>query len=186
TALKREISSLKQDTSEIKSMITEIYAAFQGRPSSDPSGSVTLTLALTDIQANVKGENADTTATEEPPSHTEGETEEQKLAILISLIPSTIDKGKGIATKPDDDPSKKLVKASSIVRPDPDELVKVEIIINGRTVYLTEQEIQDYWDKEEQIKKAEEEAILNAISKPEVIKVVHEEAKKLGIHLRRQ
>nr|GEU76727.1 hypothetical protein [Tanacetum cinerariifolium] len=154
--------SLRQDTSEIKSMITEIYAAFQA-----PSGSVTLTLALTDIQANVKGENADTTATEEPPSHTEGETEEQKLAILISLIPSTIDKGKGIATKPDDDPSKKLVKASSIVRPDPDELVKVEIIINGRTVYLTEQEIQDYWDKEEQIKKAEEEAILNAISKPE-------------------
>ncbi|GKD31167.1 hypothetical protein Tco_1241945 [Tanacetum coccineum] len=47
---------------------------------------------------------------------------------------------------------RKLVKISSIVHPDPDE------------------------------PKAKEEARLNAIIKPEVIKVVHEEAKKLGIH----
>nr|GEV70872.1 uncharacterized mitochondrial protein AtMg00810-like [Tanacetum cinerariifolium] len=60
--------------------------------------------------------------------------------------------------------------------------LRVEFIMNGRTVYLTEQEIQDYWDKEEQIKKAKEEARINAISKTEVIKVVREEAKKLGIH----
>ncbi|GKC63872.1 putative reverse transcriptase domain-containing protein [Tanacetum coccineum] len=78
-----------------------------------------------------------------------------------------IDKGKGIATKSDDDPSKKLVKASSIVRPNPDEPVRVEFMINGKVVYLTEQEIQDYWDKEEQIKKAKEEASLLAITKPE-------------------
>ncbi|GKE75409.1 hypothetical protein Tco_1537450, partial [Tanacetum coccineum] len=97
TALKLEISSLKKDTSEIKSMMTEMYAAFQG---------------------------------------------------------------KGIATESDDDPSKKLVKASSIVRPDPDEPVR---------------------DKEEQIKKAEEEAMLLAITNPEVIKVVQEEAEKIGL-----
>ncbi|GKB39522.1 hypothetical protein Tco_0884464 [Tanacetum coccineum] len=93
TALKQEISSLKKDTSEINSMMAKM------------------------------GENANTTATEEPPSHTEGETEEPRLAIPISSIPSTIipptqdqlitsniihpessqatlkiDKGKGIAT----------------------------------------------------------------------------------------
>ncbi|GJY59658.1 hypothetical protein Tco_0459550, partial [Tanacetum coccineum] len=207
TALKREISSLRKDTSEIKSMMTEMYAAFQGHSSSDSLGSVTQTLVLTDIQANVDRENANTTATEEPHSHTKGETKEPRLEILISSIISTvipptqaqpitsiiihpessqatpkIDKGKGIATESSDDPSKKLVKVSSIVRPDPDEPVRVEFIINGRKVYLSKQEIQDYWDKEEQIKKAEEEARLNAISKPEVIKVVCEEAKKLGIH----
>ncbi|GJY01466.1 hypothetical protein Tco_0359618 [Tanacetum coccineum] len=110
-------------------MMTKMYAAFQGQPSSAPSGSVTPTLALTDIQANIKGENANTTATEEPPSHTKGETEQLRL----------IDKGKRIATEFNDDPSKKLVKASSIVRPDPDEPVR---------------------DKEEQIKKSEEEAWL--------------------------
>ncbi|GJR64726.1 hypothetical protein Tco_0010791 [Tanacetum coccineum] len=38
--------------------------------------------------------------------------------------------------------------------------------------------------QEEKIKKAEEEAKLFAISKPEVIKVVREEAKKLGIDLK--
>ncbi|GJY30701.1 hypothetical protein Tco_0414196 [Tanacetum coccineum] len=42
----------------------------------------------------------------------------------------------------------------------------------------------NYYDKEEQIKKAEEEARLNAIIKPEVIKVIREEAKKLGINLK--
>ncbi|GJR00652.1 hypothetical protein Tco_0523636 [Tanacetum coccineum] len=65
---------------------------------------------------------------------------------------------------------------------DPDEPVKVEFILNGKIVHLIKQEIQDYWDKEEQIKKAKEEARLLAISKPKVIKVVYEEAKKLGIH----
>nr|GEZ98125.1 hypothetical protein [Tanacetum cinerariifolium] len=144
TALKWEISSLRQDTFEIKSMLTKMYAAFQGRPSSAPLGSVTPTIALGDIQ-----------------------TEEPRLAILISSIPSTvilptqpitliiiyleisqatlkIDKGKGIATKSDDDPSKNLVKASSIFRPDLDEPVRVELILNERIVYLTKQEIQDY------------------------------------------
>nr|GEV03425.1 retrovirus-related Pol polyprotein from transposon TNT 1-94 [Tanacetum cinerariifolium] len=76
STLKREISSLRKDTSKIKSMMTEMYVAFQGHPSLAPSGSVTPTLALTDIQANVKGENATTTATKELPSHTEGEIKE--------------------------------------------------------------------------------------------------------------
>ncbi|GKA12352.1 hypothetical protein Tco_0691898 [Tanacetum coccineum] len=64
TALKSEVSSLWQDTSEIKSMMVEIYQAFKGQPSSASSGSVTLTLALTYIPANVEGENATNTATE--------------------------------------------------------------------------------------------------------------------------
>nr|GEV72818.1 LOB domain-containing protein 36-like [Tanacetum cinerariifolium] len=54
---------------------------------------------------------------------------------------------------------KKLVKASSIVHPDEP-------------------------DKEEDIKKAKEEAKLDAISKTEVIKIVREEAIKLGINLK--
>ncbi|GKD91718.1 hypothetical protein Tco_1367225 [Tanacetum coccineum] len=134
TALKREIYSLRQDTSEIKSMMTEMYATFQGQPSSAPLGSVTPTLALIDIQENVEGENENTTTTKEPPSHTEGETEKPLLAIPISSILSTIDKGKGIATEFDDDPLKKLVKASSIIRPNPDEPVRVEFMINGKIV----------------------------------------------------
>ncbi|GJZ23167.1 hypothetical protein Tco_0560626 [Tanacetum coccineum] len=187
SALLSAVKSLRDhaDTSEIKSMMTEMYVSFQGHPSSAPSSSVTPTLALTDIQANVEGENANTTATEEPPSYTEGETKEPRLVILISLIPSTvilltqaqpitsiiihpessqatlkINKGKGIATESDDDPSKKLVKPSSIIRPDPDKPVR---------------------DKEEQIKKAEEEARLLAITKLEVIKVFQEEAKKIRL-----
>ncbi|GJW69251.1 ribonuclease H-like domain-containing protein [Tanacetum coccineum] len=100
--------------------------------------------------------NANTTATKEPPSHIKGRLKNQD----CSQATLKIDKGKGIATESDDDPSKKLVKALSIVRPDPDEPVR---------------------DKEEQIKKDEEEARLLAITKPEVIKVVQEEAEKIGL-----
>nr|GEU88146.1 hypothetical protein [Tanacetum cinerariifolium] len=84
TALKQEILSFRQDTLKIKSMMTEMYAAFYGQPSSAPSGSVTPKHALTNIQAHVKGKNANTTATEEPPSHNEEGTEELRLAIPIS------------------------------------------------------------------------------------------------------
>ncbi|GJU43167.1 hypothetical protein Tco_1200433 [Tanacetum coccineum] len=184
-ATKQKLNEAIETFARISSNVTEVLSLVKGFDFS------TLLSAVKSLRAHT-GENANTTATEEPPSHTKGETEEPRLAILISSIPSTvipptqaqpitsiiihpkssqatlkIDKGKGIATESDDDPSKKLVKASSIVHHDPDEPVIVEFIINGRTVYLTEQEIQDYWDKEEQIKKAEEEARLNAISKPE-------------------
>ncbi|GKF31937.1 hypothetical protein Tco_0101735 [Tanacetum coccineum] len=121
TALKCEVSSLRQDTSEIKSMMAEIYQAF---------------------------------------------------------------KGKGITTESDKDPSKILVSASTIIRPDPDEPVRVEFMINRKIVYLAEQEIQEYLDKEEKMKKAAEEAKLLAMYRPEVIKVVYEEAKKLRIDLK--
>ncbi|GJY87630.1 hypothetical protein Tco_0502258 [Tanacetum coccineum] len=187
-------------------MMVEIYQAFKGQPSSTPTDNVTLTLALTHILANVEGENATITVTEEPPSHTERETGDTTMAIPISSIHPTevqpthdqpitsiishpesshatprIDKGKGIATESDEDPSKRLVPASTIICPDPDEPVRVEFMINGKTVYLTEQEIQEYWDKEEKMKKAVEEAKLLAMSRPEVIKLVQEEAEKIGL-----
>ncbi|GJT68517.1 hypothetical protein Tco_1019997 [Tanacetum coccineum] len=133
-------------------MMTEMYEVFKGQS----SGSVTLKLALTHILANVKRENDTNTATEDPPE------------------------GKGIATDKQVKDKRKLVKASSIIPPDPDALIPYTI--NREVYYLTVEQLQAYMDKEEQIKKSEEEARLFAISKPEVIKVVREEAKKFGIH----
>ncbi|GKA85806.1 hypothetical protein Tco_0807460 [Tanacetum coccineum] len=175
--------------------------AFKGQSSSTPSGSVNPTLALTHIPANVEGENDPTnTATEDPPSHTEGETDASKQDKLISsskpqlsitqaqpitiinpepIIPQR--EGKGIATYKQMEDQRQLVKDSSIIRPDPDEEVKVPYMINRKMYYLTDKEMQAYLDKEEQLKKAAEEARLLAISKPEVIKVVQEEAKKIRL-----
>ncbi|GJW55780.1 hypothetical protein Tco_0099865 [Tanacetum coccineum] len=167
--IQSRMSSLKEDTHSIKNMMTEMYEVFKGQS----SGSVTPTLALTHIPANVEGETTTNTATEDPPSHTEGETGEPKRAILISIIQPTqaqpittiithpessqvalrIIKGKRIATRLEEDSLKKLVPASTI----------------------------EQMDKEELIKKAEEEARLLAISKPEVIKVVQEEAEKIRL-----
>ncbi|GJR03286.1 hypothetical protein Tco_0526270 [Tanacetum coccineum] len=80
------------------------------------------------------------------------------------------DRRKDIA--PDDTKSpKKLVKASTIVRPDLDEPIRVLYEIHGKMYQLRNNEIQTHLDKEEKIKKAAEEANLLAMSKPELIKV---------------
>nr|GEY49050.1 hypothetical protein [Tanacetum cinerariifolium] len=70
--IKLSMSSLQEDTSSIKSMMTKMYNAFRGQSSSAPSSSITPTFAITDTLVNVEGENATHTATEEPLSHTEG------------------------------------------------------------------------------------------------------------------
>ncbi|GJW82716.1 hypothetical protein Tco_0155861 [Tanacetum coccineum] len=102
TALQSDISSLKTDTSDIKSIMIEIYQEFKG-PSSTPSSSVlTTTLTLTE----------------------------------------------GPAT-------------------------------------LTNDEILAHMEKDELIKKAAKEARLLTITKPEVIKIVREDAEKIGLDTKR-
>ncbi|GJT37099.1 hypothetical protein Tco_0936964 [Tanacetum coccineum] len=154
------------------------------RLSGQSLGSVTPTLALTHISANVEGENATNTATEDPPSYTERETdanrqdksEEPKHStdVNIEFI--------GISTDEQVEDQRKLVKASSIIHPDPDAFIPYTI--DGEVYYLTTEQLHAHMDKEEKIKKTEEESKLFTISKPEMIKVVQQEAKKLGIHLK--
>ncbi|GKE11515.1 hypothetical protein Tco_1415066 [Tanacetum coccineum] len=160
-AFQSDVSSLKQDTSEIKSMMTEIFNAFKGKSFAH-------------------------TATEKPPSYTEGEKadmdtkeavkKEQPKDLEVEksvqepvrassqfqpqfpLVAPKADKGKGIATDDVKSP-KKLVKASSKVHLGPDEPVR-----------------------EEKMKKADEEAKQLAISNPELIKVIHKEASKAKIN----
>nr|GEV56306.1 hypothetical protein [Tanacetum cinerariifolium] len=71
-AVKQEEAST-EDTSSIKSMMTEMYNAFRGQSSSAPSSSVTLTFSIIDTPANVERENTTHTVTKKPPSHTKGE-----------------------------------------------------------------------------------------------------------------
>ncbi|GJV30144.1 retrovirus-related pol polyprotein from transposon TNT 1-94 [Tanacetum coccineum] len=90
------------------------------------------------------------------------------------------DKGKGIFTD-NTESLKKLVKATTVVHPDLDEADQVPYEIHGKLYHLTNDEIQDHLDKEEKIKKVTEEAKLLEMSKPELIKVVQEEATKAGV-----
>ncbi|GJS01911.1 hypothetical protein Tco_0318419 [Tanacetum coccineum] len=71
--------------------------------------------------------------------------------------------------------------ASKEVRPDPDAPIFVPYEINGKNFHHTEEKIQAHMDKEEQIKKAAKEAKMFEITKTEVIKVVQEEAEKIGL-----
>ncbi|GKC81953.1 hypothetical protein Tco_1137670 [Tanacetum coccineum] len=182
--IQSSMSSLKEDTHSIKSMMTKMYEAFRGQPSSAPSSIVTPTLALTHILANVDGENATHTTAKDPPSYTEGETDANKQEEFDEPKHSTDVNIEfiGLSTQP----SITLAQPITIIHPEPvvphrEGKVLVPYTINGKLHYLTDKQIQEYLDKEEKIKKAKEEARLFAITKLEVIKVVHEEAKKLGI-----
>ncbi|GKC20138.1 hypothetical protein Tco_1022288 [Tanacetum coccineum] len=57
--------------------------------------------------------------------------------------------GKGIATDEHAEYQRKLVKASSIVRLDSDTLILVPYTINGKLFYLTAEQIDAYFEKEE-------------------------------------
>ncbi|GKD75407.1 hypothetical protein Tco_1333689, partial [Tanacetum coccineum] len=107
-------------------------------------------------------------------------TQAQPITIINPELIIPQREGKGIATDEQIEDQRKLVKASSIIHPDPDALIPY--IINGEVYYLTAEQLQAHIDKKEKIKKAEEEARIFAISKPKMIKVVREEAKKLEIH----
>nr|GEY49417.1 hypothetical protein [Tanacetum cinerariifolium] len=76
---------------------------------------------------------------------------------------------------------KKLVKALTVVRPDHDEPVRVLYGIHGKFYHLTNDEIQEHLDKEEKIRKAVKEATLLEMCKPELIKIVQEEATKARV-----
>nr|GEX93884.1 hypothetical protein [Tanacetum cinerariifolium] len=73
---------LLKKTLSIKTMMNEMYQVFKGQS----SGSVTPTLALIHIPANVKGKNATNTATEDSQSHTEGETDANKQEKIRKIL----------------------------------------------------------------------------------------------------
>ncbi|GKD58975.1 hypothetical protein Tco_1296484, partial [Tanacetum coccineum] len=68
------------------------------------------------------------------------------------------------------------------VRLDPDAPILVPYEINGKKIRLTEEQIQAHMDKEEHIKKVAKEAKMFEMTKIKVIKVVQEEAEKIGLY----
>ncbi|GJZ17337.1 hypothetical protein Tco_0553460, partial [Tanacetum coccineum] len=142
-------SSLKKDIAEIKSMITEMFYAFIGQSSSTPSSKT--------------------------PSYTEGKKDDMVTEEAIKKEPTKepdVEMLRSLKSPP------KLVKSSSEVRLDPDKPIQVPFEINGKLYHLTNEEIQAHYELEERKQKADEEAKLLRDNKPELIKVVQEEATK--------
>ncbi|GJT81902.1 hypothetical protein Tco_1056244 [Tanacetum coccineum] len=156
--IQSSMSSLKEDTHSIKTMMTKMK-----EKSEEPKHSIDANIELIG-------------SSKPQPSITQA----QPITIINPEPIISQREGKGIAIDEQVEDQRKLVKASSIIRPDPDALIPYTI--NEEVYYLTAEQLQAYIDKEEEIKKAGEEARLFAISKHEVIKVVQEEVKKLGIH----
>ncbi|GJY97652.1 hypothetical protein Tco_0514562 [Tanacetum coccineum] len=157
-----DFQRLKKDTSDIKSMMTEIYQSFK---------------------VNVEGENVTQADTEEPSFHIEGEhaamEEEPTNAVPITTVKPTkiptleIQPITTIISTSQPEPSVPQREGKAIVTNDQPE--------DQRKLMPTSKEIQAYLDKEENIKKAAEEAKLFEMTKTEVIKVVQEEAEKIGL-----
>ncbi|GKD45649.1 hypothetical protein Tco_1270294, partial [Tanacetum coccineum] len=125
------------------------------------------------------------------PHHSEPSvTQAQPITIINPepIIPQR--EGKCIATDEQTEDQRKLVKASSTVHPDPDAPILVPYTINGKLFHLTAKQIKAHLDKEEKIRKAEEEAMLFAINKPKdaehkVLKKQHPEKVRKSLELKK-
>ncbi|GJZ83432.1 hypothetical protein Tco_0648605, partial [Tanacetum coccineum] len=89
-------------------------------------------------------------------------------------------RGKGTARDTNESPPK-LVKASTKVRADLDTPALIPFEINGKLYHLTNKEILAHYELEERKQKAAHEAKLLALSKLELIKIIHKEATKAGV-----
>ncbi|GJR52195.1 hypothetical protein Tco_1402716 [Tanacetum coccineum] len=158
--MQADLSSLKSDSSELKSMMTEIYQAFKESPSHTEGEHV----AIEDDTKKPESNKA-----EEEPTNPES-----------SQAPKRTDKGKKIATGDIESPVK-LVLALKMVREDPDEPIRVPYMINGKMYHLINDEINEHLKKEDKIKKTAEKAKRLEMTKTKVIKIVQEEAEKIGI-----
>ncbi|GJW46059.1 retrovirus-related pol polyprotein from transposon TNT 1-94 [Tanacetum coccineum] len=174
TELLKEIKNAIKDDSIINKKITKATKSF-----------TKFSINITDLQSSVNTLQAHALKQNKELSAWAKSSTNMAWNLGSRLSASRSDKGKGIATESDEDSSKKLVPASTIVHPDPDKDVKVPYMINGKMCYLTKKEMQAYLDREEKFRKAAEEERLLAISKPEVIKVVQEEAEKIGLDLKK-
>ncbi|GJX75774.1 hypothetical protein Tco_0322585 [Tanacetum coccineum] len=92
-------------------------------------------------------------ALQEPPSHTEGEKADMDTKEAVDKEPTKEPKVENVEREPgitdDAEFPKKLVKASSKVRPDPDEPVRVPYEVHEKLYHLTNDEIQAHLDREE-------------------------------------
>nr|GEW67284.1 hypothetical protein [Tanacetum cinerariifolium] len=164
-ALKSEISYLKQDTLEIKSMMTKIFKAFKGQSSSAPSSSINHKtnpkVAL--IESFSRPPLTDTILEILIP---------QPTGPWIDITPPepqvTQREGKGIIIS--DESPKKPIYASTIVCQDPNEPIQIPYEIHRKLYNLTNDELQEYLKKKEEIKKKDEQARLLEMTKSEIIK----------------
>ncbi|GJT39053.1 hypothetical protein Tco_0938918 [Tanacetum coccineum] len=173
-AIQSDVTSLKKDTSDIKTMIIEIFYAFKGQT---PSSSIVIMTTLAIIEADMDTEE---TVVKEPIKEPKAKKESASASQLIQItiirpMAPKAGRGKGKVTIDTDKPIRKLVPASRKVHHDPDVLILVPYEINRKMYHLTKEKIQAHLDKEEMIKKATEEAKLLDMSKPELIKMDHKQ-----------
>nr|GEX47618.1 hypothetical protein [Tanacetum cinerariifolium] len=138
----------------------------------------TLAFLITQVDAEIKF------AGSSRPQPTENTTSEVPPIISTSHPKPLVNqrKGKDIFIEEQPKVQTKLIKASMVVREDPDEPIRVPYMINGKLYNFTNDEINANLEKEDQIKRDAEVAKSLQMTKTKVIKIVKEEAEKMGIN----
>ncbi|GJS24580.1 hypothetical protein Tco_0453212 [Tanacetum coccineum] len=148
-----DIASLKQDTFEIKNIMIEIFCAFKGHSFSTPSSSVpTTTLAITEEKNDIVTKEVVEKEPAKEPETKNVEKEHVQEPQVTEPIPTTI------------------------VRPLTKRAPKLKMIGSSSRFQLTNTILE-----EEKLEKAARDARLLEMNKFELIKVVHEEATKVGV-----
>nr|GEW63352.1 hypothetical protein [Tanacetum cinerariifolium] len=179
--IKTKVYSLRQDTLDIKSMMTKIYQDFK--------------VVTKELPSHTKGETEDMETQDTNGDKVEKEqvSEEPTRAVAISTVRPIIRPNPEVALiksplRPSlTDPILEihLMHASKVVQEDPDEPIRVPYMINRKMHYLTNDEMNAHLEKKDKIKKTAEEAKRFKMTKTEVIKIVQEEGEKIRIDLRK-
>nr|GEU78124.1 hypothetical protein [Tanacetum cinerariifolium] len=154
--IRLEISSLEEDTSDIKSMMIEIYNAFKDQPFSAPTGSVPATLAITAAPDDTKKAESDKAK------------EESTRAVLISTV--------RLITRPN--PEVALIE--SLSRPPLTDPI-LEILVPQQTTSVTQRD-ETGIATDEQLKSNTKKLVPASKTKTKVIKVIQEGAEKIRLN----
>nr|GEX61925.1 retrovirus-related Pol polyprotein from transposon TNT 1-94 [Tanacetum cinerariifolium]GEX63025.1 retrovirus-related Pol polyprotein from transposon TNT 1-94 [Tanacetum cinerariifolium] len=170
--LKEVQDVLKEDHALNKKVLEAIEAYTKNPP---------ILLSSSPWSNNYEGGGLSHNGTKETPSHTKGEKDDMVTEEVVKKVPTKEPKvanEEELVQQPQHTSPIPITIVRPITRPNPE----LEMIgSSSRLYHLTNDEIQDHLDKEKKMKKDIEEAKLLAMSKPDLIKVIHEEASKARI-----
>ncbi|GJY97748.1 hypothetical protein Tco_0514658 [Tanacetum coccineum] len=190
--MQSDITSIKTDTSTMKEMMTEMFNAFKEFSSSTPSGS-TCILTVTPLEATATvvegrilkdkslfGKNLPFTLRG---SHNKWPLGKKNLRPTTKIVPEAKIIGSRLQLNDPilEVPTPQQPETTKEVFLDLNALLLINYEINRLMYQLTNEEIQAYLEKQEQIEKVAKEARLIELSKLALIKVGKEVASKAGV-----
>nr|GEW08685.1 retrovirus-related Pol polyprotein from transposon TNT 1-94 [Tanacetum cinerariifolium] len=164
TKLLKDINTAVKDDPAIKKKIDEVIETFAKISTNITKDTSKIKSMMMEIYQAFKGQSSSASSSS------------VTLTLILTNILENVEGGNATNTATKEPPSHTKEETEDLKME-----ISISLILPTKMCYLTDIKMQAYLDKKEKLKKAVKEARLVAISKPEVIKVVQEESKKIRL-----